>query len=181
MDVQQWINSKQDYEIGVQLYEQYGSKAYKDLFKQSKSSFTERKLLELLQAIAAEQTPPEPKKEQTPPKVLELLRLRSVLHQQLFYLTAQIDREKVARQILAIGDKLDRWYHHGQLPIQEENRSIEADIPANAWEMHQAFGSNRAYITKNKATEDKKGEVQKRELQNLEIEKRLKYLNYGNS
>jgi tRNA nucleotidyltransferase/poly(A) polymerase len=182
MDIQQWLKSEQDYETGVQLYEEHGTKeTYKQLFRLRKSSFSEKKLLDLLQEIAREQAPaePEPEKEKHPPKVLELIRLRSVLHQQLFHLTAKSDRHKIAKQILAIGDKLDRWYQKGEMPLDEETRSIEADIPANAWEMHLAFGSNRAYITKNKKSEDKQGEVSRREQQNALIEERLKSMNYG--
>jgi hypothetical protein len=181
MSIQEWINGKQDYETGVQLYEEHGSnKTYKSLFQLGKNSFNEKKLLECLQAITEEQPPaPQEEKPQTPPEVLGLIRLRSVLHQQLSHLTARSDRHKIALRILAMGDKLDRFYHHGELPIEEENRSIEADVPANAWEMHLAFGSNRAYITKNKNASDKQGEVARREQQNILIEARLKELNYG--
>lgn len=182
MNIQQWLNSEQDYDTGVQLYEAHGTnKAYKQLFQGRKSSFTEKQLLKLLQEIAEAAHPADQSQaeQKTPPKVLELIRLRSVLHHQLGNLTAKSDRYKIAKQILSIGDKLDRWYHHGEMPIDEENRPIESDLPANAWEMHLQFGSNRAYITKNKHAEDKQGEVARREQQNVIIAERLKRMNYG--
>jgi hypothetical protein len=185
-ELENWL-SDPDYAIGVELYRNLGGNdpVLLTLFALPETSFTRRKLEESLSALlpnlsapVAEPTAPA-QEERTPKVVLDLIRKRSQLHENLFHQTSKSDRHKIALAILAIGKKLDRWYDHGELPAGEvENDHPESDIPVNGWELHQLINNNLAYMTKNKNREDKKGEVKRRERMNIGIEERLKSINY---
>lgn len=181
MSVKEWLKSEQDYFKGVDLYEQHGDNStLKTLFRIRKTSFSEKKLLESLQAIAGKEEPKPEEKEKFPPKVLELIRKRSVLHNNLVHTnpTAVSNRYEIAKSIIAITKKLDRWYQNGELPEEDQPDPVQ-QLPTNGWELHALFGNNRSYITKNKKAEDKQAEVQKREQENGLIEARLKEMEYG--
>lgn len=50
--VKHWINSQRDYDAGVALYNQYGDdRRMKALFREGKTQFKEKKLLELMQGL----------------------------------------------------------------------------------------------------------------------------------
>lgn len=186
-ELEAWL-SDPDYASGVELYRKLGGcdPVLLTLFGLPETSFTRRKLEEALSALlpALSEPDPEPRapaqEERTPKIVLDLIRKRSQLHENLFHQTSKSDRHKIALAILAIGRELDRWYDHGQLPAgQAENDQPEPDIPINAWELHQLINNNLAYMAKNKNREDKQGEVKRRERMNIGIEERLKSINHN--
>lgn len=183
MSIKEWLESDQEYNQGVQLYEEHGENAtLKSFFRIRKTSYSEKKLLEGLQAIADKEAPEKEEKEpKLPAKVLELIRLRSVLHNNLVNTstTAMKNRHELCRRIVNITKKLDRWYKHQELPGDDDQPDPAQELPANGWELHGLFCNNRSYIAKNKKSEDKQGEVQNREQQNALIESRLKEMNYG--
>lgn len=176
-----WIDGDQDYHQGVELYRRHGGDSVLlSLFALPETSFTKAKLLQAIEQLAPKE--PEPKdeeKEKTPPQVLHLIRKRSQLHETLFHARSTSDRHTIAKAIMAIGSKLDRYYDHGELPTDEaENAEPETKLPTNAWELHMQINNNIAYIAKNRKAENKQGEVKRRERQNAAIEGRLKNMNY---
>ncbi|WP_057935855.1 hypothetical protein [Algoriphagus resistens] len=189
-EIAKWLEN-QDYQEGIALYKKYGADpVLLTIFALPETSFTKSKLEKALNDLVPKEHSSTPLGETvrlsevevkaiTPKPVLDLIRKRSQLHETLFYQTSKSDRLKIAKAILAIGTKLDRWYDHGELPAGEaENELPEMDIPVNAWELHQQINNNLAYITKNRKRENKAGEVKRRERQNLGIEERLKLMNY---
>jgi hypothetical protein len=184
-EIASWLDS-QDYASGVALYRKHASDpVLLTIFSLPESSFTRKKLESALQSLvpmvdSSESKVERSEKEITPKPVLDLIRKRSQLHEALFHQTSRSDRHKIANTILAIGNKLDGWYDHGELPSGEaENELEEPEIPVNGWELHQLINTNLAYITKNKARVDKAGEVKRRERMNISIEARLKDMNHG--
>jgi hypothetical protein len=180
-EISDWIDGDQDYHQGVELYRKHGEdRVLLTLFALPETSFTKAKLLQAMEQLAPKE--PEPKeeaKEKTPPQVLHLIRKRSQLHETLFHTRSTSDRHTIAKAIMAISSKLDRYYDHGELPTDEaENSEPEAKLPTNAWELHMQINNNIAYIAKNRKTENKQGEVKRRERQNKAIEERLKNINY---
>ncbi len=175
------------YSEGIALYRKLGGDdpVLLTLFSLPETSYTRNKLEDALSALLDQTSePPQPitLPEKTPKPVLDLIRKRSLLHQSLSHTPGATDRHTIAQAILTIGKKLDRYYDHGEVPQGEaENNTPEQDIPANAWELHQLINNNFAYMTKNKNREDKQGEVKRRERMNIEIEKRLKSINYETS
>lgn len=187
-ELEAW-QSDPDYASGVELYRKLGGcdPVLLTLFGLPETSFTRRKLEEALsvllpiaiepEKVASAKPAPE---ERTPKPVLDLIRKRSQLHENLFPQTSKSDRHKIALAILAIGRQLDRYYDHGELPAgQVENEIPEPEIPTNAWELHQLINNNLAYMAKNKNREDKQGEVKRRERMNIGIEERLKSINHN--
>ncbi len=181
LEIKDWLNGDQDYHQGVDLYRKYGSDgALLSLFALPETSFTHGRLVKALEELSPPDTTTEqPPQAGTPPEVLHLIRRRSQLHQTLHHTRSTSDRHKIASVILGIGAKLDRYYDHGELPKEQaENAEPESDLPNNAWELHMQINNNIAYIAKNRKTENKQGEVKRRERQNAVIEERLKTMNY---
>lgn len=194
-ELQEWLLDP-DYTKGVELYKKLGGSdaVLLSIFSLPETSFTKKKLVEALENMSCvnpkvdsskvDTSNPKvdtlAKEEKTPKPVLNLIRKRSQLHETLFHTTSKSDRHKIALAILALGRQLDRYYDHGELPAgQVENEGEESDIPVNAWELHQLINTNFAYMAKNKNSEDKQGEVQRRKRMNIKIEERLKSMNYG--
>jgi hypothetical protein len=177
--IHHWLDHP-DYEEGVMLYRKYGKdQALLSLFLLPETSFTFSKLKNALTDLIKE-TPEAEVKPKTPQPILDLIRKRSQLHESLFHTKGKEDRHLIAKTILAIGRKLDRYYDDGQLPDdQAENENKSDHIPTNAWELHMMINNNTAYLAKNKKREDKQGEVQRRIRQNGNIEERLKEMNHG--
>jgi hypothetical protein len=189
-ELQEWL-SDPDYTKGVEIYKKLGGSdaVLLSIFSLPETSFTKKKLVEALENMScvnpkvdSSKVDTSVKEEKTPKPVLELIRRRSQLHETLFHTTSKSDRHKIALAILALGRELDRYYDHGELPAgQVENEAEESDIPVNAWELHQLINTNFAYMAKNKNSEDKQGEVQRRKRMNTKIEERLKSINYETS
>ena len=181
-EIQHWLDDP-DYETGVALYRKYGADTVLlGLFELSETTFTFSKLTGALEGLIEEKEPktPEPEKPKTPKSVLDLIQKRSQYHESLFHTTGKEDRHVIAKAILAIGRKLDRYYDDGELPEdQAENAERKKAIPGNAWELHMLINNNTAYLAKNRKREDKHGEVQRRLRQNASIEERLKEMNHG--
>jgi len=184
-EISDWIDGDQDYHQGVELYrKQGGDSVLLSLFALPETSFTKAKLLQAMEQLVPTvvgKTPTSAGKaqEETPPQVLHLIRKRSQLHETLFHTRSTSDRHTIAKAIMAISSKLDRYYDHGELPTdQAENSEPEAQLPNNAWELHMQINNNIAYIAKNRKTDNKQGEVKRRERQNAAIEERLKNMNY---
>lgn len=175
--IEAWLNGDQDYSDGVTLYEQHGKDgAVLSLLKLGQSSFTEKKLLVVLSEMCPKEAEPAPSKKTMPDKVLDLIRKRSIYHNNLFNTPSPSDRKKLAFAILSITQKLDKYFDKGEDPDQPAS---DPELPANGWEMHQIFNNNRSYLTKNKKSEEKKAEIARREQQNATIAERLKEMTYG--
>jgi len=177
-EINSWI-AFPDYDRGVRLYRQYGNDpALIRLFLLSETSFTFSRLTNALQELIKDE--PGPEKPRTPKAILDLIRKRSQYHESLFHTHGKEDRHLIAKTILAIGRKLDRYYDDGELPEdQAENESKANAIPENAWELHMMINNNSAYLAKNRKREDKQGEINRRERQSESIEQRLKEMNHG--
>jgi hypothetical protein len=177
-EILKW-QSEKDWDTGVLIYQKYGTDSgLKLVFGLGQNSYSSQKLETALEDLLESVKEKDP----TPKPVLDIIRKRSQYHELLFTTTATSDRHKIAQAILALSNQLDRWYDHGELPKnQVENRMDEPEIPENAWELHQLINNNFAYMTKNKAREDKQGEVKRRERMNGKIEERLKSMNYEQS
>lgn len=174
-DLLKWQIEK-DWDAGVLLYQKYGSDSgLKLVFGLGQNSYSSQKLEQAIEELIESVKEKDP----TPKPVLDIIRRRSQYHEMLFTTNSTSDRHKIAQAILALSNQLDRWYDHGELPKgQVENGMDEPDIPVNGWELHQLINNNFAYMTKNKAREDKQGEVKRRERMNVKIEERLKSMNF---
>lgn len=178
--IERWMQHP-EYDSGVALYRKYGKDpALMALFSLRETSYTFGRLREALAELIQEEKPSEETKPKTPPQVLELIQRRSQLHESLFHTPGKEDRYTIAKTILAIGRKLDRYYDDGELPDDQAENEKKADsLPTNAWELHMLINNNTAYLAKNRKREDKQGEVKRRERQSLAIEQRLKEMNHG--
>jgi hypothetical protein len=180
--IKEWISNAQDFEQGVSLYDKHGSdNAIKSLLKLGKNSFTEKKLLQAMEALSPSEPEPQQTKQtkQLPDKVRDWMKKREVYHNNLFHTPSLSDRKKLCFAILAIGRKLDKYFNDGIIEVEAAPAQPEDNIPTSAWDMHVLFGNNRSYITKNKKVAERVGEVKRRNTQNKLIEERLRTLEYG--
>lgn len=172
-ELAQWLEGSQDYEEGVALYQRLGhDTTLKKVLAMGKSSFTANKLLaaitELHQSYGEKMADVvECKPQETSEELRTLYRERSMLHNQLFVLPSQSDRKRVAFKILSLTDKIERILYQGE----EEAPAAPAALPKDRAAMMRLLTNNRAYISKNKHRDNKKGECQRRMEQNQEIEK----------
>jgi hypothetical protein len=168
MEQVEWLASNQNYWKGLEILKNSDPKnPLLPLLESGESSFTASKLEQAIKALQPSTKPAEPQKKTYPPKVIEMIRKRSMLHSGLPHITSKSDRFKAAAQIVNLTKKLDQYFVHGILEGEEE-------LPKCAWDLHLLINANSSFISKNQKNESKAGEVNKRKEQNELIEVKLK-------
>lgn len=182
-----WLNGSQDYEEGIELYNQFGDGSLNFLFQMSRTSFTESKLKEALASLCPKSSDPvseDPenvmtKENQLPEIVVMILRNRTRNHEALFHQTNDVDRFEIAKRIKEDTRILDQYFDHGIVPVSSDPEEVPIEVPVNAWEMHELHANNKSYISKNKSRPSKSHDVKVRSRQNELIQSRLKSMNYA--
>lgn len=184
----EWLNGSQEYEVGIELYNQFGDGSLNFLFKMSRTSFTESKLKAALSGLCGN-SPDQvsedsknvvmTKKNDLPEIVIEILRNRTRNHEALFHQTNDVDRFEIAKRIKEDTRALDQYFDHGVVPVNSDPEEVAVEVPVNAWEMHELHANNKSYISKNKNRPSKSRDVEVRVQQNKMIQSRLKSMNYA--
>lgn len=189
-----WLNGTQDYKSGIELYDRFGDGSLSFLFQLPQSSFTEQKLelalTEILkksgkitiQTVVKTKGKPEPngnpERREVPESVVMALRDRTRSHEALFHEKSSVERFELAKRIKESTRVLDDFYDRGIMPV-DVNALVEIEVPVNGWELHEVYGNNKSYISKNKNKPSKESEIKVRMDQNELIQSRLKSMNYA--